>query len=684
MITMSNMKNFLMRYKFWILTIGILWWIWYYNSLYKSNIVDVMAWKEIIQIETWSISSVLQVLGTTKIVNSQKLTFGQNGRIKKLHVKQWDYVTKWQLLAEIEDDDIVNDIQQQRLQLSNAMINYNKLFSNIKDHQVKQAQLDAERALLKSIMGEQEMQQLLLEKQESINTQQNNIQQIKDRIALNESKIDTINKDIDYTVKSEQQTLNISNADISAALQLIHNSLSSSLSNIKLLLSNIQKYMYFDTNIAPPIELSAKDTIARSRAEMSYFALKDITTQLESSNFSIPPQDYTSAKIIINQIKKLLDSALKACDDVLQVLDASIAWSHLSQWDIDMQKSTINGARSAMDSISNNLTSLDRQLASATDPDITKLSTQNNISQKKQSLQDLLNNIEEDKRSLLEAEDKLSKLYIDYDIKTKEKTNDIKLQSMNAEVARLNAISLASGPTKDERASASNLISQARVWLSKTSNRLEDYQIIALFDGEVSAMDFDVDDQVTALKEGITIEVPGSYEVNILLDQLDIVKVYPWQEATISFDAYPEIIFTGSIISIDPTPIKDQWIVSYKATILLQQSDKPIYNEMSATVDVIVDKKDNIIVVPVLAIYNSWNESFVELYNNNTISDKIVQIGINNGKMAEVIDGLNIGDIILTQKFEVEDKNISSPPEGQWPDDNPGAQMRKMEEGGAR
>ena len=684
MITMSNMKNFLMRYKFWILTIGILWWIWYYNSLYKSNIVDVMAWKEIIQIETWSISSVLQVLGTTKIVNSQKLTFGQNGRIKKLHVKQWDYVTKWQLLAEIEDDDIVNDIQQQRLQLSNAMINYNKLFSNIKDHQVKQAQLDAERALLKSIMGEQEMQQLLLEKQESINTQQNNIQQIKDRIALNESKIDTINKDIDYTVKSEQQTLNISNADISAALQLIHNSLSSSLSNIKLLLSNIQKYMYFDTNIAPPIELSAKDTIARSRAEMSYFALKDITTQLESSNFSIPPQDYTSAKIIINQIKKLLDSALKACDDVLQVLDASIAWSHLSQWDIDMQKSTINGARSAMDSISNNLTSLDRQLASATDPDITKLSTQNNISQKKQSLQDLLNNIEEDKRSLLEAEDKLSKLYIDYDIKTKEKTNDIKLQSMNAEVARLNAISLASGPTKDERASASNLISQARVWLSKTSNRLEDYQIIALFDGEVSAMDFDVDDQVTALKEGITIEVPGSYEVNILLDQLDIVKVYPWQEATISFDAYPEIIFTGSIISIDPTPIKDQWIVSYKATILLQQSDKPIYNEMSATVDVIVDKKDNIIVVPVLAIYNSWNESFVELYNNNTISDKIVQIGINNGKMAEVIDGLNIGDIILTQKFEVEDKNISSPPEGQGPDDNPGVQMRKMEEGGAR
>ena len=684
MITMSNMKNFLMRYKFWILTIGILWWIWYYNSLYKSNIVDVMAWKEIIQIETWSISSVLQVLGTTKIVNSQKLTFGQNGRIKKLHVKQWDYVTKWQLLAEIEDDDIVNDIQQQRLQLSNAMINYNKLFSNIKDHQVKQAQLDAERALLKSIMGEQEMQQLLLEKQESINTQQNNIQQIKDRIALNESKIDTINKDIDYTVKSEQQTLNISNADISAALQLIHNSLSSSLSNIKLLLSNIQKYMYFDTNIAPPIELSAKDTIARSRAEMSYFALKDITTQLESSNFSIPPQDYTSAKIIINQIKKLLDSALKACDDVLQVLDASIAWSHLSQWDIDMQKSTINGARSAMDSISNNLTSLDRQLASATDPDITKLSTQNKISQKKQSLQDLLNNIEEDKRSLLEAEDKLSKLYIDYDIKTKEKTNDIKLQSMNAEVARLNAISLASGPTKDERASASNLISQARVWLSKTSNRLEDYQIIALFDGEVSAMDFDVDDQVTALKEGITIEVPGSYEVNILLDQLDIVKVYPWQEATISFDAYPEIIFTGSIISIDPTPIKDQWIVSYKATILLQQSDKPIYNEMSATVDVIVDKKDNIIVVPVLAIYNSWNESFVELYNNNTISDKIVQIGINNGKMAEVIDGLNIGDIILTQKFEVEDKNISSPPEGQGPDDNPGVQMRKMEEGGAR
>lgn len=675
------MKKNIKQYMFYLIIIWLVV-IWVYNNINKRNFKSDES-KNFVNVEIWDISSSLQVLWTVKIVNNKKLTFGVNGYVTKINVKQWDFVTKWQILAELNSKDALNNIDLQKLQVSNAIINYNKLFSTIKEYQIKQAQVESDRLALSASLWDVELRQLSLEKQEIINNQQNEIQTIQDRIALNKSKIDTLKSDIEYTILSEWQVLNTAEAENNAALQMVKNNLSTIILDSKDLLANVKQMMYFDTTQKHPLELWAKDFSVRQNAENTYNIFKNTISELEGYIIQ-NPTDYITAKQILDKNKILLDRWMQLTNDTFNVLDASVDWVELPQSQIDLQKSTIMSLRSKFNTNITNLTNLDKQIAIAMDPELTKLNTQNVISQKEQTLKDIQNAIDLDSRLLVQAEDKIEKLYLDYDIKIKNKQNDITLQQKNAEVAKLNAISLANWPTSDEKAWASNMISQAKVSLDNASNKLEDYRISALFDGEVTAIDFDIDDYISAYDQWINIEIPWSYEIKVYLDQLDIVKIYAWQQANINLDAYPDYNFSWYVASIDPTPIIDQWIVSYKATILLDQTDKIIYNEMSATVTIIVDEKKDVLLVPSVSIINSWYDNYVELFDNGRVYLKMIKVGINNGKMVEILTWLDYWQKILSKEFEFTSTPKKDTPEWQWPDDNPGAQMRKMDEGWAR
>lgn len=54
----------------------------------------------------------------------------------------------------------------------------------------------------------------------------------------------------------------------------------------------------------------------------------------------------------------------------------------------------------------------------------------------------------------------------------------------------------------------------------------------------------------------LTVENPDFYNIVVQIDQIDIVKVRVGQTVQIVFDAYPDLMITGSLSSIDPTPIE--------------------------------------------------------------------------------------------------------------------------------
>lgn len=101
--------------------------------------------------------------------------------------------------------------------------------------------------------------------------------------------------------------------------------------------------------------------------------------------------------------------------------------------------------------------------------------------------------------------------------------------------------------------------------------------------------------------ESISITNSGGYEIRVSLDQADIVKIRAGMDARIRLDAYANMSFSGVVSSVSPTPTESSSVVSYTAKILLPKTEKEIYTSMSATVEIIVAKKENILIIPISA-----------------------------------------------------------------------------------
>jgi len=99
--------------------------------------------------------------------------------------------------------------------------------------------------------------------------------------------------------------------------------------------------------------------------------------------------------------------------------------------------------------------------------------------------------------------------------------------------------------------------------------------------------------------------------VQVLLDQIDVVKVRAGMSADIILDAFPNLTLTGIVSSGSGAPQESSNVVSYIARILMPPMESPIYSKMSATVTIVTAEKENTLVVPTEAISTLSGKSFV-------------------------------------------------------------------------
>lgn len=85
--------------------------------------------------------------------------------------------------------------------------------------------------------------------------------------------------------------------------------------------------------------------------------------------------------------------------------------------------------------------------------------------------------------------------------------------------------------------------------------------------------------------------------------------------ARISLDAYANMTFSGTVSSVSGNPIETSNVVSYIAKIALpKNTEKEILPSMTATVEIIIAEKENIITIPVSSTKTASGKTFVELF----------------------------------------------------------------------
>ena len=140
----------------------------------------------------------------------------------------------------------------------------------------------------------------------------------------------------------------------------------------------------------------------------------------------------------------------------------------------------------------------------------------------------------------------------------------------------------------------------------------------------------------------------GQRSLVLQVDPVDVGSIQPGQEVSFYVDAYPEATFTGRVESVSRLQ-NDGGKFEVRASF--SEGDQPLYDGMGANATLIVKQKKDVVAVSNKAIQFEDGESFVWLAaENGQLRRQTVATGFSNGRITEILSGLQEGDVALVEE----------------------------------
>ncbi|MEM6515640.1 MAG: efflux RND transporter periplasmic adaptor subunit [Bacteroidota bacterium] len=244
--------------------------------------------------------------------------------------------------------------------------------------------------------------------------------------------------------------------------------------------------------------------------------------------------------------------------------------------------------------------------------------------------------------------------------------------------------------------SAAATVNEARDNLGRTT-------IYAPIDGTISLMSVELGERVVGTQQMTGTEILRvanlkNMEVEVDVNETDIVKVQIGDSTIVEVDAYLKKEFKGVVTEIANsagTELTADQVTNFKVKVRILESSyqdllegkpesySPFRPGMTATVDIITDKREKIIGVPISSIViktdttsakkdfkkfeadkiNSENEERFEcvfVAENGKAKLKVVKTGIQDDTNIEIISGLEEDDRIITGPYNVVSKDLDA------------------------
>lgn len=154
--------------------------------------------------------------------------------------------------------------------------------------------------------------------------------------------------------------------------------------------------------------------------------------------------------------------------------------------------------------------------------------------------------------------------------------------------------------------------------------------------------------------------------VRAQVDETDIGKVKVGQKAVVSLDAYPETAINAEVNHIYYESKTVNNVTIYEVDLLPQDVPAFFRSGMNATITFIVNRKDDIVLLPSEVIETNGEGSFVFLkgMSNGELVKRVVQLGLADDANTEIISGLTINDIVIHKvlKYSLPKNNVGTNP----------------------
>src|SRR5271157_2802788 len=192
-------------------------------------------------------------------------------------------------------------------------------------------------------------------------------------------------------------------------------------------------------------------------------------------------------------------------------------------------------------------------------------------------------------------------------------------------------------------------LKQAQTALQSAQTNFDNTEIIAPFDGTVTAVNNTVGDTVGTATV-ITVADLSKRLLTVYIDETDLSKLALGEEVDATFDAIPNQTFKGTITQIVPALTTVDNVPAVQAQAALDATaSSALYVGLNATVNVINAQANNVLLVPIQALKELEPGKYaVFVVQNGNLTLQQVEVGLMDQTYAEIKSGLQAGDVVST------------------------------------
>jgi len=201
--------------------------------------------------------------------------------------------------------------------------------------------------------------------------------------------------------------------------------------------------------------------------------------------------------------------------------------------------------------------------------------------------------------------------------------------------------------------------------LNQARDNLKKSVIVAPFAGFVTIVNVKGGDTVQRGVVAVRLVDPNKFEAAVMVSEMDIFQVKVGGDATVQIDAMPAVVLPAKVTFISPTATITSGVVNYQVKVEVQpletvmrgqQGQMPtmlpegfqLREGLTATVNIIVQQKTNVLLVPNGAITSQGEKTYVQVMSAGGVAEKReITTGISNWQYTEVTKGLGEGERVV-------------------------------------
>ena len=133
--------------------------------------------------------------------------------------------------------------------------------------------------------------------------------------------------------------------------------------------------------------------------------------------------------------------------------------------------------------------------------------------------------------------------------------------------------------------------------------------------------------------------------MTVYVDETDIGRIKVGQDALFTVDTYSEKFFKGKVREIRPKAVIKDNVVNYEVILDIEKKNiSKLRPEMTANVVVTTGTRKNVLTIPKAAVKREGKKTFTVMEVDGTLVDRSIELGWRDGKVIEVITGVNEGE----------------------------------------